>query len=531
MISKRNRLLNIGIISIFTSVFSVAAGGFNGQPAVLLAANVMPQGDIVAYEAFGAVGDGVHDDLPAICKAHDYANTRGLPVKSRPDATYHLGKKAFTAVIATDTDWSTSRFIIDDTDVENHKKSLFEVRSLLAPEDIKIDRLTRDQKSLKSQPKHDCYVLVMNHKIKRYIRRGLNQNAGTSQRDCFILRRDGSIEGDIDWDYDAIDRVEAHPIDEKQLVLHGGIFTTIANRMKQEVGYNYWSRNIKVNRSNTVIDGLTHYVTGETEVGHPYSGFIDVSQCANITLRNCFASGHKVYKTIGSAGKPVSMGTYDYNANSVVNFTMIGCRMNDINDRSKWGIIGTNFCKNILLEDCTLSRMDTHMGVSGTYVIRRCTLGYMGLNATGRGLLKIEDSTLHGSSFINFRSDYGSTWEGDVIVSNCRWVPSDRSMSQMFIINIQNDSMHDFGYTCFMPREITIDGLFVDDSNLKNDKGLFFFSDPDGGKNSNETERPFPYELSRKLCVRGLKTASGKTPQISPGIRIEKSIILIESDR
>jgi len=60
------------------------------------------------------------------------------------------------------------------------------------------------------------------------------------------------------------------------------------------------------------------------------------------------------------------MGTYDLSANEVVNFRLIGCRMDNICDGKLWGVIGTNFCKNILLEDCVLSRMDTHQGVSGT---------------------------------------------------------------------------------------------------------------------------------------------------------------------
>ncbi len=137
---------------------------------------------------------------------------------------------------------------------------------------------------------------------RRYIRRGLNQNAGVPQHDCFILRRDGSVEGDIDWDYDTITRIEARPIDEQPLVLRGGVFTTFANRMKQEVGYNYWARNIEITRSNTEVDGLTHYVVGETAVGHPYRGFLSAHQCANITLRNCFATAHKIYSTIGAAG-------------------------------------------------------------------------------------------------------------------------------------------------------------------------------------------------------------------------------------
>ena len=279
----------------------------------------------VTYEAFGATGDGVTDDLPAICAAHDHANAHGLPVRTKPDATYHLGIRALTAIIATDTDWNTSRFTIDDsgvdTEVEDHKQPLFEVRSLLEPEDLQIDRLTRDQRQVDARPAHDCHVLVENEQKMRYIRRGLNQNNGDPQHDCFILRRDGSIEGDIDWDYDTITRIEARPIDEKPLVLRGGVFTTIANRMKQEIGYNYWARDIDITRSNTEVDGLTHYVVGETAVGHPYRGFLNAYQCANITFRNCFATPHKIYSTIGAAGKPVNMGSYDLHANNVVNCT------------------------------------------------------------------------------------------------------------------------------------------------------------------------------------------------------------------
>lgn len=482
--------------------------------------------DFVTYEKFGAVGDGVHDDLPAICEAHKYANAHGLPVKTKPEATYHLGGQALTAIIATDTDWSTSRFTIDDTKAENHRKSLFEVRSLLKPEKLPIERLARDQRKLDVRPKRDCHVVVTNNDIKRYIRRGANRNSGTAQRDCFILRQDGSIEGDIDWNYEKISRVEARPIDAKRLVLRGGVFTTVANQMKQEVGYNYWVRNIAITRSNTEVDGLTHHVVGETEVGHPYSGFLAVSNCANVTLRNCIASAHKTYKTIGAAGTPVNMGSYDYTANSVVNFTMINCRIDDITDRTRWGVIGTNFCKNILLEDCKLNRMDTHMGVSGTYIIRRCTLGYAGLNAIGRGLLLVEESTLCGHSLINFRGDYGATWEGDVVIRNCRWIPACGKTSRPQMFQAGNDGTHNFGYDCHMPRAITIDGLYVDDSNHPRDyQGLFFFSNP-GGR--DPADSPFPYARCQKLTVSGLTTASGKKPRVSPNAHVEKSVAIVE---
>jgi hypothetical protein len=258
-------------LALSTLLLLVLLGAAAGQPTVFAAEakRTVPTDRPVSYEAFGAVGDGVADDLPAVVEAHAFANAHGLLVQAKPGATYHLGRRALTAVIATDADWGTARFIIDDTDVENHRASLFAVRSLLEPVKLVILRLTRDQQRLDARPPADCWVRVENDRQRRYIRRGLNQNNGSAQRDCFILRRDGTIEGAIDWEYDTITRVEARPIDERPLVLQGGIFTSIANRMKQDKGYNYWARNIAIHRSNTTVVGLTHQVVGETDTGHP----------------------------------------------------------------------------------------------------------------------------------------------------------------------------------------------------------------------------------------------------------------------
>lgn len=489
----------------------------------------------VNYEAFGATGDGVTDDMPAICKAHEYANEHGLEVKTKPDATYYIGGKELTATIATSTDWNTSRFIIDDTvEVKNHRASLFEVISLLEPIELTFDRLSRDQRHVDVKPAHDCFVRVENDNKRLYLRRGRNVNQGVPQQDCFVLRQDGTIEADIDWEYDTITSVEANPIDHDTLYLRGGVITTYANRWQPEEGYQYWSRNIVITRSNTIVDGLTHYVVGETDIGSAYSGFLSARHCANITYQNCWATGHRMYSAMGRAGKPVNVGTYDYGANNVVGFTMINCKMNHILDRSRWGVIGTNFCKNILLQDCVLSRMDTHMGVSGTYEIRRCKLGHMGLNAIGRGKLIVEDSTLYGRALINYRSDYGSTWEGQVAIKNCHWIPSCGEKCTPKMINVANDGMHDFGYPCFMPEEITVDGLIVEDTNTPDDyDGMYYFADPDDfhdGVNDFDLsgERPFPYVPCQKLTVRNLETKSGLKPRLSTSEILINTVELIE---
>jgi hypothetical protein len=134
----------LGSASSVTTLFAAAAP------------RSVPTDRPVNYEAFGAVGDGVADDLPAIVEAHAFANAHSLPVKTKPGATYHLGRRALTAIITTDTDWGASRFIIDDTDVENHRTSLFAVRSLLKPVTLSISRLTRDQRQLDLHPPTDC---------------------------------------------------------------------------------------------------------------------------------------------------------------------------------------------------------------------------------------------------------------------------------------------------------------------------------------------------------------------------------------
>ena len=504
------------------------------SPSPFLACS--PPTHVVEYESFGAQGDGVTDDLPAICAAHQFANARGLPVRSRPDATYHLGRRALTAEIATDTDWNSSRFIVDDVRAEDRRTPLFEVCSHLEPIELPIHSLQRDQKHLGIEPGRDCYVHVEDDRRRRYIRRGPNRNRGRGQCDNFIVRADGAIDSPIDWDYDRFSSIEIRPIDPVTLKLRGGVFTTIANRIKQERGYSYWSRNIIVRRSNTEVEGLAHHVTGETDVGQPYSGFLRILRCADVTLRDCFASGHRIYRTMGNADTPVAMGSYDYVAKEVTNLRMLGCRMDRIHDRNLWGVIATDFCRNILLEDCVLSRMDTHMGVSGFYTIRDCTLGHMGLNAIGRGRLTIENATIHGDRLIRFRGDYGSTWEGELIIRNCRWIPGRGNRTQQFVVGVSNDGMHDFGYPCTMPRQIVIDGLIFDDADAPDEyEGLYLLTDPDILENVSDSPqlpdlRPYPYTCCKQVIVKNLTTTSGKSARLSPSQRVAAQVQWIGGD-
>ncbi len=414
----------------------------------------------VTYEDFGAVGDGKADDLEAVVKAHEYANENGTSVFANETATYYIGGADKTACIMTDTDWSSARFIIDDTQVENRSAWVFNIAPSRSGTNItdKVSPLKSDAENIGTTLENKSLVVLTDSNVKRYIRKGANQNSGSNQTDVIIADENGNIspEAPLIWDFDSITAAAAYPIDAELLTVKGGRFTTLANNAASE--YNYYSRGILIRRSNTVIDGIYHDIKNEGKTGAPYSAFVSLSHCADVTVKNCTFTGHKKYSTIGSAGTSVAMGTYDISAATAINAKFINCNQtNDITDIDYWGIAGTNYCKNLVYDGCALSRFDAHQGVLNA-TIKNSVLGHHGIKLIGSGTVLVENTTVLSDSFIALRSDYGSTWNGDLIIRNCNFYPNGISSH---IIDAENSEDHDFGYTCYLPQIIEIDGLYV----------------------------------------------------------------------
>ena len=416
--------------------------------------------DYVTYEDFGAVGDGETDDFEAIVKTHEYANENNFSVFANETATYYIGGTNRTAYIKTDTDWSTASFIIDDTDVENRSAWIFNIAPTHDSISItdKVSSLEIDAVNIGASLDSKSLVVLTDSNVKRYIRKGLNQNSGSNQTDVILVDENGKISPDtpLIWDFDVITNATAYPVDAEKLILKGGRFTTIANNDASQ--YNYYTRGIQVRRSNTVIDGLYHDVKNEGSTGAPYSAFVSLSCCADVTVKNCTFTGRKKYATIGSAGASVNMGTYDIGAATAVNAKFINCNQtNDITDTDYWGIAGTNYCKNLVYDGCALSRFDAHQGVLNA-TVKNSVLGHHGIKLIGSGTALIENTTVLAENFVDLRADYGSTWNGELIIRNCKFYPTGISSH---IINAENSEDHDFGYTCYLPQRIDIDGLHV----------------------------------------------------------------------
>lgn len=452
--------------------------------------------DFVTYEDFGAVGDGKADDFEAIIRTHEYANANGLSVFADETATYYIGGANKTAYIMTDVSWSTARFVIDDTAVENRGSWVFNVAPSKGAYSItdKVSPLAIDAENIGTTLEEKSLVVLTDSNVKRYIRKGANQNSGSNQTDVILVDENGNIapESPLIWDFDAITGATAYPMDTKTLTVKGGKFTTIANNAASE--YNYYSRGILVRRSKTVIDSLYHDITNEGKTGAPYSAFVSLSCCADVTVKNSTFTGHKKYSTIGSAGTSVTMGTYDIGAATVVNASFINCNQtNDITDGDYWGIAGTNYCKNLVYDGCALSRFDAHQGVLNA-TVTNSVLGHHGIKLIGSGTARIENTMVLSDSFIDLRADYGSTWNGDLIIRNCKFYPTGVSSH---IINAENSEDHNFGYICYMPQRIEIDGLYVHRIGLNY---LFAKVNPDHKKESYNAEYPVvpPQEITVK---------------------------------
>lgn len=468
--------------------------------------------DIVTYEKFGAKGDGKSDDLPAIIKAHDFANKNGLSVRAKDSATYYIGGTDQFAEILTNTDFGKATFIIDDRSLENHKTPVFSIPSEKKRLPLEgIQKLSKGQTHLDVKVKGPGIILVYNKKLNQYIRKGKNQNRGGIQRDAFIIDQQGKVDPKtpIIWDFSEISEMVFIPMEEKELLVRGGKFITYP---PDKVLTGYHSRNISIRRSNVVIEGMRHEITKEGANGPPYSGFIKATDCANITIRDVELTGRRTYWKIGNAGQRVPMGSYDLSFTGVLNLKLENCtQTNDIMDRKYWGIMGTNFCKNLTLENCELSRFDAHKGVTNA-TIKNCKIGYMKIKAIGHGLFTIEDTIVIGDNFVDFRPDYGSTWNGDFVLRNCRLIARGKSVS---LFTGRNTEDHDFGYVCHLPRKIEIEDFLVDDSKVKGGSDLFVFSEINKNHLNESYDPKFPVKVTEEVAIRNVRAKKGGSLNLS----------------
>ena len=135
------------------------------------------------------------------------------------------------------------------------------------------------------------------------------------------------------------------------------------------------------------------------------------------------------------------MGTYDITSDSCLGLLVSDTyQSNDINDKKLWGVFASNYSKNIVFENVVFSRFDAHQGVYNV-TLKNCRLGHQGINLIGHGTALIENTTVYSKNFITLRSDYGSTWNGDVVIRNCKYIPLNGEKCDAVLIGGSNNGI------------------------------------------------------------------------------------------
>ena len=411
----------------------------------------------LTYSSFGAIGDGVTDDFEAIKKTHEYANERGLTVYADEGRTYYLGRHTEAARINTDTVWTGATFIIDDRDIAPDDPERLKSVFFLSPDEPSymvegIKELKRGQESVGVSFDTPVLLYIADSNIRQYIRFGANANQGSPRQELILVDKDGSVDPStpIMWDYPTVTEVTAYPVGDTPITVKGGTFITRANAAPRE--YTYYARNINIKRSNVTVEGITHLITDEGDTGAPYAGFLTVAYCNNVLIEDATFTAHKVYKL--SSNVHNSMGTYELSLNSANAVTIKNSRQtNDITDTRFWGVMGSNYCKNLTYDGCIFSRFDAHQGTYNA-TIKNSEIGHQKLSVIGQGTLYVENTVFHSDTVVALRGDYGCTWRGDVILKDI----TVNNVGTPILVNAGWNN-HYFGYTCYLPERIVIDGI------------------------------------------------------------------------
>ena len=518
----------------------------------------------IFYEDFGAKGNGKTDDFEAIKACHAYANQYGHTVNGKTGATYYIGKNdvGTSAIIQTDVNWNGCKFTIDDHEIlqpltedqnfgiaqkadPGFNAAIFIVQPekaavTLRGNQLPVTSLAKGATNIGYEPGEDVLLILYNSNVKHFIRYGANADNGKDQHEIILVDKYGNIDPStpVQWEYETITKITVNYVNDTPITISGGEYDVEAGiDNRAYIGqifnhgrsfYTYYMRNIVIERSNVVLENVIHDLIDVPEAAAPYSGFTTVRSCNNVTITGFVFECPPQYKKEDDAG--VGMGSYEITANEANKVTYSNSVQSNFYEEDGsvifHGLMGTNFCKNLLFDGMHVSSFDAHCGVYHA-TVRNSTVEH--LNFIGAGNAVIENTVIYGGGLcaaMNLRDDYGSTWDGDLIINGLEFrFKKGQASNRTFTIVRAAWYNHYFGYTVHFPHNITLNDVSI----VEYTHGF----DENGNRweqltESSRNKEPIRLIYSDILDVGGYKTDIS-APTISGGQANKNPVVPIQS--
>ena len=374
---------------------------------------------------------------------------------------------------------------------------------------------------------YPAMLTVIDSNSRTYIRWGYVDSKGGEQKEVILVDKDGNIDPTTPFllDYEKVTGIRVHKIDVTPVTVQNATIEQPASLINLGPGgYHSYAQGIAITRPHTTLKNIVHVIEGEIMPNAPVKVDKD-GLCYDVTDEGFTYSGGKIYTNNGKTeytGTDVTPftgpsfsgivqisntydaliegcvfqaryhyeeGTYDIGANTATHIVFKNCtQSNFFDDRPEftkfnngqstfpnlalcWGIMGSNYTKNMHYVDCELTRYDAHAGVyNGSVVGGKLAV----LRLIGGGDFRIEGvevyRTHHGTEPFQLREDYGATFNGtitikDVVIRDGKY-SSDGTYGELPGLFSAPTAPWDNGYTTFFPN-IIIDNIEIETSSTE----------------------------------------------------------------
>ncbi|WP_259482333.1 phage head-binding domain-containing protein [Escherichia coli] len=367
----------------------------------------------VTLKEFGAIGDGVTNDAPAIAKALNYAYSNNLDVR-QSDGTFLLDGDTYLDIKSLNVDLTGCVLKPSATWKGQITISQPEIPVTYGVGSAPVNGVNASTGNSRGIGSNYLDGLASNTDLD-----GCFIQLSTSQpmfifRDTAYTRLDfnrvynrGNLENPLKYALGNnatsikalkirkdVQTIKGLTIDESLTRNYRIIYINQASRVRlintsfinRPLTQNFSDSRLEIYESyDVIVDGLFAPSVADsfTGTGDIYSYTIGLGNSMNVTIKNATANGEG------------------------------------------WGATGSNNCANVRFERCDLSRIDFHMPFQNYLKINDCNIGRSGVLVTGIGDLYVTNSTFNASpdmtgNIIATRADAGGYFDGDLYMENIK---------------------------------------------------------------------------------------------------------------